>query len=123
MLISQDVFFFLCFIQEFPLTRSAMSFIGFPTERHLFASLCQGLQWCRAGAKVQTIGPLGKCCGPYFGGGGGLGAPVVSYAPRPMLLDSFSLEIIVVLVGVSSTLYVSTWFHVDFKFGNANVTG
>jgi len=35
-----------------------------------------------------------------FGFGGGLGTPVVSYAPRPMLVAVFSLEIIssVVLV-------------------------
>ena len=75
------------------------------------------------GARVVNIGPLGKGrWGPYFGGGGGLGAPVVSYAPRPMLLDSFSLAIIVVLVGVSSALYVSAMLHAVVKFGNANVT-
>lgn len=37
----------------------------------------------------------------------------MSYAPRPMLLDSFSLAIIVVLVDVSSASYVSLLFHAE----------
>lgn len=60
--------------------------------------------------------------GPYFGGGGGLGVPVVSYAPRPMLLDSFSLAIIVVIEAWSA-FYVSTLLHASAKIGNASVTG
>lgn len=53
-------------------------------------------------SRKHCIEPLGKNRGgPYLGGGeGGLGVPVVSYAPRPMLVDSFSLAIIVVLVDV-----------------------
>jgi hypothetical protein len=47
----------------------------------------------------------------------------VSYAPRPMLLDSFSLAIIVVLMDVSSALYVSSLLHGDAKNGNMHVTG
>ena len=39
-----------------------------------------------------------------------------------MLLDSFSLAIIVVLVDVSSGLYISTLFHADAKYNIANVT-
>ena len=39
----------------------------------------------------------------YFGGGGGgLGQPVVSYAPRPMLVDSHSRSIILLVVNVVS---------------------
>lgn len=75
-------------------------------------------------ARVVNIDPLGEDRGgPYFGGGGGLGAPVVSYAPRPMLFDSFSLAIIVVLVVVLSVFYVSSLFQADAEIGNTNVTG
>lgn len=72
----------------------------------------------------MNVDPLGKSrWGPYFGGGGGLGVPVVSYAPRPMLLDLFSLEIIVVLVDVPSALYVSGLFHGGVKSGNCQCHG
>lgn len=48
----------------------------------------------------------------YFGGGGGgLGVPVVSYAPRPMLLLSDSLKIMLTVVGLRSALIVSMLFH------------
>jgi hypothetical protein len=56
----------------------------------------------------------------YFGcGGGGLGVPVVSYAPRPMLFACDSL-IIMLLKGASAALYVSDQSH--RRFGNRTRT-
>jgi hypothetical protein len=60
---------------------------------------------------------------PYLGGGGGgLGVPVVSYAPRPMLLDSDSLKIMLLMSVLSSALYVSKPFHNKFKYRSFRLT-
>jgi hypothetical protein len=52
----------------------------------------------------------------YLGcGGGGFGVPVVSYAPRPMLLASDSL-VIMLLMSVWAALYISNESHSKFKY-------
>lgn len=71
-----------------------------------------GFGWCACDcseSRVEVLTPEGGCLslagvdemrilrGPYLGfGGGGLGTPVVSYAPRPILQELTSMEIIMV---------------------------
>lgn len=91
------------------LTTRGMTSLCSPTGQHAAAALSPAVAPARAGrgwAATEQRKSNGRRrsgdrrahCYRLLGGGGcGFGVPVVSYAPRPMLLDSDSLSIIVSL--------------------------